>query len=527
MYSNSDQDLFPVVVIGGGLAGLTAALHLAARNVPPLLLEADTEWPGGCIAGGPPDRFEHDGRIWSFHSEHGAHALWGNYDNMRAVLDRFVDLTLRESEGEEWVNRWGREVRAIEAGSAIRKTWIPAPFHYLQLLLRPRFWATITPLDFLSLPGFLYSILFTVGFDPILEKRPLDGMILEDYFPFWTPNLRATFVGLAHSLLASPSEDISFTAFIAALRFYTMLRRDSWQMEYLPGNPHTCLVQPMIDKIEEMDGMVMLGARAVSLHRLEDGAGWQVRVEDARRGGMRTLRVRHVILAIEPPAAEKILLASEDTAQQAGAIKYPAALPCATARLWFDAQPRGGAPGGMFTGDFSMDNFFWLHRLYKEFFAWGQTGGSAIEMHFYATDTVLDQSDEMLIITAASEIMHAFPRLRGHFVHGALRRNGLHQTKFRIPDDRSLHVQTPWPGIFACGDWIGYPSPTFWMERCCITGIAAANHVLEAHHAEPWPVIPPRKPEMLARLIGGAVHLGRRVLGPPIYAAARLLRRKP
>ena len=52
---------------------------------------------------------------------------------------------------------------------------------------------------------------------------------------------------------------------------------------------------------------------------------------------------------------------------------------------------RSGAPGGMFTGDFAIDNFFWLHRLHDEFFEWHETtGGSAIEVHFYATDDVLD-----------------------------------------------------------------------------------------------------------------------------------------
>ena len=103
----NNDDIFPVVVIGGGLAGLCAALHLAARDVPPLLLEADLEWPGGRLAGGAPDTFAYGGRTWQFGSEHGAHALWGAYDNMRATLDRFIDIALRESEGEEWINRWG------------------------------------------------------------------------------------------------------------------------------------------------------------------------------------------------------------------------------------------------------------------------------------------------------------------------------------------------------------------------------------------------------------------------------------
>ncbi|MBN1681074.1 MAG: FAD-dependent oxidoreductase [Anaerolineae bacterium] len=519
-----DDDVFPAVIVGAGLAGLSAAVHLAARDIPPLVLEADTEWAGGCLSGGPPDTFEFGDRTWSFRSEHGAHALWGGYDNMRAMLDHFLDIELRASEGEEWINRWKNRVRWHEAGTAVRRTWLVAPFHYLQLLLKPRFWNTITPLDFLSLPGFLISLLLTVGFDPIEEGIELEGLLMKDYFRLWTPNLRATFIGLGHSLLAAPSEKISLSAFIAAIRYYTLLRRDTWQLEYLPANAHDCLIQPMIDFIEGKGGKVILGARAVSLQREE--THWQVRVDDARRGGIRSLEAAHVILAVEPPAAQRVLMDSPGTADAAASITFPPALRNATARLWFDTVPRDGAPGGMFTGEFAIDNFFWLHRLHEEFFEWHRvTGGSAIEVHFYATDDVLDQSDQVLLIMAVDEVQRAFPRLRGHFVHGAIRRNGKTQTQFLVPTKDSLFVETPWPQLYACGDWIGHPSPSLWMERSCITGMEAANHVLRAYQAQPFAIIPPREPEPLAQNMGRIVKIGRRIVGPPIRFIARTLRR--
>jgi isorenieratene synthase len=347
---------------------------------------------------------------------------------------------------------------------------------------------------------------------------------MKDYFRGWTPNLRATFVGLGHSLLAAPSEAITLAGFIAAMRFYTILRRDTWQLGYLPANAHDCLIQPLIDRIEQDGGMVMTGTRAVQLVR--NGDHWTVRVEDARLGGTRTLEAAHVILAVEPPAAERLLLDSPDTAEQAAGIAFPPALRNATARLWFDAAPRDGAPGGMFTGDFAIDNFFWLHRLHEEFFEWHETtGGSAIEVHFYATDAVLDRPDHLLLVTATNEVMRAFPRLRGHFVHGSIRRNGMTQTQFVVPNHTSLWVETPWPGVFACGDWVGHSTPSLWMERCCVTGIAAANHVLRAVDAEPFALIPPREPEGLARVMGGGVHAARRVFGPPVRGMARGLRR--
>ncbi len=518
----NNDDIFPVVVIGAGLAGLSAAVHIAAHDVPPLVLEADTEWPGGRLSGGPDDTFEHNGRTWSFRSEHGAHALWGGYDNMHAMIDRFLTLELRRSEGEEWINRWGNHVRYFEAGTAVRRSNLPAPFHYLQLLFHRSFWRTLNPLDILSIPGYITSLLLTVGFDPIAEQVEMDGLVMDDYFRFWTPNLRATFRGLGHSLLAAPSENISLSAFIAAMRFYTLLRRDTWQLDYLPSNAHDCLIQPLIRKVEDCGGMVMSGTRALSLER--DGDHWQVRVEDARLG-KRSLLARHVILAVEPNAAQRILLDSPDTAPAASAITFPPVVANSTARIWFDAQPRDGAPGGMFTGDFAIDNFFWLHRLHAEFKEWGEAGGSAIEVHFYAPDSVLDQSDQVLSVMATSEIQRAFPELRGHFVHAAIRRNGKTQTQFLVPTRRSLWVDTPWENVLACGDWIGCDLPALWMERCVVTGMEAANRVLAANHADPFPILPPREPEPLAKRMGAVVRSGRRVFSPVFRALRRT--RKP
>jgi len=519
------SDAFPVVIIGGGLAGLAAAVHLAGRGVPPLVLEADSEYPGGRLSGGAAETFEHAGQTWSFDGQHGIHALWGGYDNMRAMLDRFTTIALRPSTGEEWINRWGKEVRAVEAGTAVRYAWLPAPFHYEQLLFRPRFWRTITPLDFLSLPGMLVSLMWVTGMDPLEEEIRLPGLGINEFFRGWTPNLRATFTGLAHSLLAAPAENISLTAFIAALRFYTILRRDVWHLDYLPCNPHDCLLLPLIEKIRAAEGDVLLGARAKKLIA-KDGS-WQIQFEDVRQGITRTLDAQHIILALDPPAAQDLLTTSPSTAERAARLNFPPALRNATIRLFFDAVPRAGAMGGMFTGDFLIDNFFWLHRMQDEFITWHQqTGGGAIEVHLYASETILNKPNELLIIEATKEVYAAFPELRGHFIHGVLRRNNATQTQFVIPTKQdSLYVETPWAGVYACGDWIGYPTPSLWMERSTITAIAAANAVLQNLDAEPYPIIPPRPPEPLVRILGGGVRLGRRLLSPLILGTARALKR--
>lgn len=509
--ATQNDNQFPVVVIGAGLAGLSAAAHLAERGVAPVLLEADSIWPGGRLSGGEAEIFEYDGRCWSFKPDHGVHALWGGYVNMKALLERFTETTLQVSDGEEWINRWGREVRRMEAGNAIRSRWIPAPLHHMQLLLHPQIWANIQPWDFLSLPGVLLSIMLTVGMDPIKEQRALDGLMMKEYFRGWTPNLRATFTGLGANLLAAPVDQISLTGFIAAMRFYTMLRADSWQMTYLPADSHTALIQPLADHISREGGQFFEGVTATCLEPTE--TGWRVVVEDSARQGYRSLQAEHVVLAINAPAAKRLLHTSPALAERASEMVFPEGLRNAVVRLWFDATPRTGTMGGMFTGDFLPDNFFWLHRLYDDYREWHAAGGSAIELHFYE-DSLLDQPDRNLIVNAVTDVQRAFPRLHGHFVHGSVRRNSKVHTNFRVPTAESLHVETGWPQLHAAGDWIGHDTPSLWMERATTTGIAAANAVLEAKSLELYPLLYPRTPEIGVRALSAILQGGRRVFSP-------------
>lgn len=512
-----------VIVIGAGLAGLTAAAHLAARGLTTLVLDPDQHWPGGRLAGGDPHRFSYNGREWSFRDEHGVHAIWGGYLNLRATLERFTTTRLQLSHGEEWINRWGKQVRRLEAGSAIQSRWIPAPFHYLQLLFNPHIWANISPWDFLSLPGVLASILLTVGVDPLREGRAWDGLKQRDFFTGWTPNLKATFQGLGVNLLAASSDDNSLAAYVATLRFYTMLRRDSWQMAYYPEDAGTSVIAPLVQHLEAHGGRLRRGQTVTRLE--QDDAGWWVSAADTH-GLVRRYRARQVVLAAHPSGAERLLLNSPATQTEARQLIFPTSTQSAVVRLWYSASPREGVQGGMLTGDFVPDNFFWLHRLYSDYRQWHlDTGGSTIEVHFYPDHARANLPDQNLLVLAAADVQAAFPELRGTFVYGTVRRNSKVHTRFRVPDDHSLHVVTPWPGLFACGDWIGHDTPSFWMERAATTGIAAANEVLRACDQPAYDVLYPPRPELPVRVLGGLMRGGRRVFRPLVRLRRRLRQR--
>ncbi|HSH03172.1 MAG TPA: FAD-dependent oxidoreductase, partial [Anaerolineae bacterium] len=225
---------------------------------------------------------------------------------------------------------------------------------------------------------------------------------------------------------------------------------------------------------------------------------WLVRGETAE--GERVWSGRGVVLAVDAPAAKRLLLNSPALAEQAAGMHFPQGVPTAIIRLWYDKQPRGVSEAGMFSGDFVMDNFFWLERLQPAYQAWhAATGGSAVEAHIYGPPELLAQPDVALIAQVSQGMHRAFPDLRGHQVQARLTRNEAAHTLFSVGTaDEHLGVDTPWPGLYACGDWVAHPAPALYLERAVTTGLDAANAFLLAEGGAPWPVAAHPAPEALA-----------------------------
>jgi isorenieratene synthase len=499
-----------IVIVGAGIAGLSAALHLAERGLSPLLLEADPQVCGGRVAGG--DVVELDG--WRFRGDHGVHAVWSPYRNLQAMLARHairpVTVPARE---EDWIYKRGDWVRRAPVGSAIRHSWIPAPFHYLSLFFRPRF---LGMLDFDDLIGLLpvwSGLLWGIGVDPLREGQPLEGMWLSDLVGGWSPAMRALFVGLTRNGLSALPEEIPLSGFVAFLRFYTLLRRDAWAFSYLPADGGSSLAEPLAGKVHEWGGTVLLGHRVTGLERQPDR--WRLLISSPQEGEADgELLARQVILATDAPNTATILRASPDLAADAADLYWPRGMATAIVRLWFDRAPRPGSEAGILSGDFVPDNFFWLHRIQDPYIRWHRaTGGSAIEIHIYGPPAVLRESDAVLLTRAIADVQSAFPELRGHQLHQELRRNEPTHTLMSLgPADRHLGIETPWPGLFCCGDWVRYPSPAFFMERACVTGIEAANAVLRSHDLSTWPLLDYAPPEPLVGFIERLMLRGRRAM---------------
>lgn len=467
-----------VVVIGGGIAGLSAALHLAERGLKPLILEADENYIGGRLAGGETVQIGD----FSFRLEHGVHGIWSQYRNLQAMLARHhLSPAFIPAQEENWIYKTGKFVGTAAVGSAIRRSFIPPPLHYLRLFLRGKFLWMLDIRDWASLFSVWAGLVMAVGIDPFAENQPMQGMTLGDMTKKWSPALKSFFLGLARNGLSSHPDEVSISGFIAFLRFYTLMRRDAWMFSYLPEDGGTSICEPLAARLVELGGRVRLGSRVKRL-ALESGE-WQVTWKGTE--GEESLSAKQVILGTDPNNAKKILCASF---LEAGELFFPRALSNAVIRLWFDTTPRKTAEAGIFTGDFIVHNYFWLDRIYDPFRRWGrETNGSALEVHVYGPPETLAQADAVLLTQAIRDVEQAFPELKGHRIGQHVQRNPETHTLPAVgPKDKYLGIETPWQDLFCAGDWVRHPAPSFFLERACLTGIEAANAVLRSRGLQPW-----------------------------------------
>ncbi len=471
------------IIIGGGIAGLSAALHLAERGLKPLVLEADEKFIGGRLAGG--EMVTVGGH--SFRLEHGVHGIWSQYRNLQAMLARHnLRPVFVPAQEENWIYKNGSFVGLTAVGSAIRHSLFPAPLHYLQLFLRGGFLWMLDLRDWASLLSVWGGLILAVGIDPFAENQPMEGMTLGDMTKKWSPALKSFFLGLARNGLSSHPDSVSMSGFIAFLRFYTLLRRDAWMFSYLPDNGGTSVCEPLSAKVTQLGGRVRLGCRVKRVARVDEM--WRVTWDTA--GGEESALASEVILATDPKNARGIL--RESFGKRVDGLFFPQALSNAVVRLWFDVKPSKTAEAGIFTGDFTIHNYFWLDRLYDPFRRWArETNGSALEVHVYGPPETLAEPDAILITRAIKDVEQAFPELRGHRIGQHLQRNPETHTLPAVgPKEKYLGIETPWEKLFCAGDWVRHTAPSFFLERACITGIEAANAVLAGRGLERFALVP-------------------------------------
>ena len=277
-------------VVGGGLAGLTAALDLADRGEDVVLLEA-TRRLGG-LAGS----FRREGPAGPLDVDTGQHVFLRCCTAYRALLDRLgtsAQVTLQDRLAIP-VARPPSEV-SRPASAVLRRGGLPAPMHLAGALSRYRL---LSPADRLRVARGALALRRIDPADPAADRRTFGDWLAGHQQNDRTVDALWNLLGVA--ALNAPADAASLA--LAAMVFRTALLDDAaaadigWSrvpLQRLHGIPGgRCLAAAGAD--------VRLGQRVESVTRV--GRGWLVRTRDGREE-----HADRVVLAVPPRAAERLL----------------------------------------------------------------------------------------------------------------------------------------------------------------------------------------------------------------------------
>ncbi len=437
-------------VIGGGIAGLTAATGLAERGVEVTVFEREGHLGGR--AGGWPERLP-DGTEVTM--SRGFHAFFRQYYNLRALLARTDPGLARLVPVPDYplVDPHGR----TDTFAGLPLT---PPLNALAFALRS---PTFRARDLVRLDGRQALPLATVSVPRVYEQLDhLDAATFLSRINFPEAARHLAFEVFSRSFFADPSE-LSAAELATMFHLYFLGSSEGLLFD-VPAEPFPqALWNPLGDYLSGRGADIRLGTAVRGLSRDDDGF-----VVDG-------VRFDAVVLACDVAGLRRIVAASPGLGTpswRAAIAALRTAPPFVVRRLWLDRPVRDDRPAFLGTGGLPpLDNISVLNRYEGEARRWAaRTGGSVVEVHAYASSdgAGLDaRLHELYPETAAARVLGEITVTRQDCplfpVGGFASRPG---------------VVTPEPSLVLAGDAIRVDLPVALMERAATTGWAAANELL-------------------------------------------------
>lgn len=459
------------VVVGGGIAGMSAAVVLAERGVAVTLLEAAPTL-GGRLGAWPhtlPDGTEQV-------VEHGFHAFFRHYYTWRSILRR-ADPTLDF-------------LQPVGGYPVISREWPPEdltglpsapPLNLLALFLRS---PSLVLADLTKSDRELARQL--LAYDPVATTERFDDVPAADFLRDLGMSDRAQamlFEAFARSFFARPGA-LSAAELIAMFHYYFLGNPEGIGFD-APDTDHlTCIWAPLQAYVEKLGADVRTEARVRTITPV-DGHFWQVEVDAAP-----SLRTRHLVLATDPGALRAIMAASPDAAPAAPLLARKAAAievapPFAVTRLWLDRDVAPERPTfSAVSREPTLDSITVYSRLERPSAEWAaRTGGSVVELHSYACDA---PDVDTATARMRAELAALWPEtVDARVVHLQQRMEATAPTWPPGSAGTRPRVTGEARGIRVAGDHVDAPFLAGLMERASMTGVLAANDVLAEVGAGP------------------------------------------
>jgi squalene-associated FAD-dependent desaturase len=430
-----------IVIVGGGWAGLSAAVELARHGLRPVLLEAARQLGGRARA----VRFD------ALHVDNGQHLLFGAYHSLLAML-RVLDVPESRAFRRLPLNLLLRSATGADIRFAARS--LPAPWHLGLALLATRG---------LELSARLSALRFLrrvrrAGFHVTPDRALADFLRQQNQGGEET---RALWQPLCQAALNTPLAEASTQLFLRVLRdAFFGNRRDSDFL--LPVSDLTaCLPQPAMDFVESRGGSVRLAARVQAI-RVDAGAVSGVLVHDA------WLDANQVVVATPPEACAELLREHAPLADTVASLERLSAQPICTLYLQY--------PGAVTLGrDFIGVLDATVHWLFDHGRLTGRPGLIAAVIN--GPGPHMDLAGEALTDRLVGEIARLFPAWPTPRASKLIREKRATLSASAGVDQYRPGHATAVRGLWLAGDYTatGYPST---LEGAVRSGLLCARRIL-------------------------------------------------
>ncbi|WP_375431103.1 FAD-dependent oxidoreductase [uncultured Friedmanniella sp.] len=457
----------PVLVAGGGIAGLAAATGLAERGVPVTLVEAQPQL-GGRVRAWP---VVHDDGVNGAEvtMSRGFHAFFRQYYNLRGLLrradpglDQLVPL-----EDYPLVLAGGHR----DSFATLPRT---PPLSVAAFVAQsPSF--TLADLSRVDVPAALE--LLDVDFPDTFSRY--DGESAADFldrlrFPEGARHLALEV--FARSFFAHPSE---FAAGELVAMFHTYFTGSAEGLLFdVPREDYDTALWAPLGRY--LHGLGVQVRTSETVQSVAEGADGQLLVGF---GSGEQRAYAGVVVATDLATTRRLVIGSglvegRDTDRLAATRKAP---PFAVWRLWLDRRAAPERSPFLGTSGFGpLDNISLLERFENGARRWSDaSGGSVVELHAYALRPGSDEAGVRAELRQQLDVL--YPELEGA---------GVLAEEWLLSEDCPLAGTAPWqlrpevttadPRLVLAGDGIRCDYPVALMERAATTGLLAANALLAA-----------------------------------------------
>ena len=440
-----------VIVVGGGLAGLSAACALADAGYEVRLLEKRR------YLGGRASSYEHPGTGEVI--DNCQHVLLGNCVNL---IDLYKRLGVSDA------IRWFDRLTFVEPGgrrSILEPSFLPAPLHDLPAFLRA--------------PAFSLADKLAIGrgMSAFVAGVPKDS---DENFAHWLARHGQTIGAINRFwkpvLISALNEDpdrMSVHYAGQVIRKSLLLSPGAGRMG-VPTIPLSDLYSRAIDYIGSRGGQVSLSAAPESFAWSEETQQWTVTAYD------QSFTSDAVVLALAFEGLSKLLPSmprNPEAEQLATDLGHFGHSPITGIHLWFDREITDLEHAILL--DATIQWLFHKSRLQAE----KRRGapGSYVELVVSASKSMVEMQRQEIIDLALRELAEFFPLVaQAKLVKAAVVKEV--RATYSIRPQLDLlrpTASSPWPHVFLAGDWVatGWPAT---MEGAVRSGYLAAEAVSRA-----------------------------------------------